>query len=92
MVFEGAELNWIPVETRPEVRRTVTLTALKARIMAVSRMDNTVIVDVQPEPKGYKLIGVDMTQFEPKTDVTFIFHNPSGTELDRDVVAIEAPE
>lgn len=88
--FKGsADLNWVKVEPRPEVQRTITLTALKARILDVTQKDDTLMVTVQPERQGYHLVAVDVTHMQPKTLLAVSFKNLSGTHLARTTVGVE---
>lgn len=88
--FRGAAgLNWVNGGFRPGVSRTITLTALKARIVSVTQRDQTVLVQVKPEPKGYELVAVDVSAERPGNQLTFVFIDPTAHVMAREKVLIE---
>lgn len=88
--FRGAaDLQMVEAPTPPGVRKFVRVTALKARVTGVFQQDNRILVHVRPEAKGYEVVAVDVSSYEPGTRLVFVFTDPSGAQVARDDVLIE---
>lgn len=87
--FRGAAELELAEGTPSGVSRFIRVTALKARVTGVVQEDETVVVRVRPESRGYEVVAVDLSGYEPGTRLTFVFQDPFGTEVARDTVVIE---
>lgn len=88
--FRGAsDLQMVEGPTPAGVQKFVRVTALKARVTGVVREDHKILVHVRPEAKGYEVVAVDVSDYNPGDRLAFVFVDPSGTAVAHGDVLIE---